>query len=140
MYCRFERLEVHQTCIYSKMIIILMPKVAKPAYTQKNKKSQTLCGTDWHRVSSSPSNLHILKKIKRFDSEKSPNLHILKKTKNLRLYVGLTGIESPQAPQTCIYSKKKSNVLIVKSHQTCIYSTKILKTTIHLCQSVPHRV
>ena len=42
-------------------------------------------------------NLHILKKIKSFDnSEKSPNLHILKKNKkikNLRLYVGLTGID-----------------------------------------------
>ena len=41
-------------------------------------------------------NLHILKKIKSFDSEKSPNLHILKKIKkikNLRLYVGLTGID-----------------------------------------------
>ena len=41
-------------------------------------------------------NLHILKNIKSFDSEKSPNLHILKKIKkikNLRLYVGLTGID-----------------------------------------------
>ena len=41
-------------------------------------------------------NLHILKKIKTFDSEKSPNLHILKKikkNKNFRLYVGLTGID-----------------------------------------------
>ena len=41
-------------------------------------------------------NLHILKKIKTFDSEKSPNLHILKKIKkikNFRLYVGLTGID-----------------------------------------------
>ena len=33
------------------------------------------------------------KKIKNFDSEKSPNLHILKKIKNFRLYVGLTGID-----------------------------------------------
>ena len=38
-------------------------------------------------------NLHILKKIKSFDREKSPNLHILKKIKNCRLYVGLTGID-----------------------------------------------
>ena len=38
-------------------------------------------------------NLHILKKIKTFDSETSPNLHILKKIKNFRLYVGLTGID-----------------------------------------------
>ena len=40
--------------------------------------------------------MHILKKIKTFDSEKSPNLHILKKikkNKNFRLYVGLTGID-----------------------------------------------
>ena len=46
-----------------------MPKVPKPAYTQKNQN---------------------------FDSEKSPNLHILKKMKkikNFRLYVGLTGID-----------------------------------------------
>ena len=45
---------------------------------------------------SSPSNLHILKKIKNLDSEMSPNLHILKKIKrikNFRLYVGLTGID-----------------------------------------------
>ena len=45
---------------------------------------------------SSPSNLHILKKIKHFDSEMSPNLHILKKIKRIkhfRLYVGLTGID-----------------------------------------------
>ena len=31
---------------------------------------------------SSPSNLHILKKVKHFDREKSPNLHILKKNKS----------------------------------------------------------
>ena len=41
--------------------------------------------------------LHILRKIKKFDSEKSPNLHILKKikktNKTFRLYVGLTGID-----------------------------------------------
>ena len=45
-------------------------------------------------------NLHILKKIKTFDSEKSPNLHILKKIKkikNFRLYVGLTGIHRSQS-------------------------------------------
>ena len=49
-----------------------------------------------HFDAKSAQNLHILKKIKSFDSEKSPNLHILKKIKkikNLRLYVGLTGID-----------------------------------------------
>ena len=62
--CRFEGLEVHQTCIYSKK---------------------------QHFDAKSAQNLHILKKIKSFDSEKSPNLHILKKIKKnkiLRLYVG----------------------------------------------------
>ena len=42
------------------------------------------------------SNLHILKKNKTIDIEKSPNLHILKKlkkNKKFRLYVGLTGID-----------------------------------------------
>ena len=39
-------------------------------------------------------NLDILKKIKNFDSEKSPNLDILKKIKKkIRFYVGLTGID-----------------------------------------------
>ena len=49
-----------------------------------------------HVDAKSAQNLHILKKIKSFDSEKSPNLHVLKKIKkikNLRLYVGLTGID-----------------------------------------------
>ena len=51
---------------------------------------------DQHFDAKSAQNLHILKKIKSFDSEKSPNLYILKKIKkikNLRLYVGLTGID-----------------------------------------------
>ena len=61
-------------------------RFTKPTYTQKNQ----------HFDAKSAKNLHILKKIKSFDSEKSPNLHILKKIKkikNLRLYVGLTGID-----------------------------------------------
>ena len=65
------RLEVHQTCIYSKKINILMPKVHKTCIYSKKSK-------------------HL---IKTFDSEKSPNLNILKKIKNFRLYVGLTGID-----------------------------------------------
>ena len=53
--CRFEGLEVQQTCIYSKKINILMPKVHKTwIYSKKSKKK---------------------------DSEKSPNLHIIKKIK-----------------------------------------------------------
>ena len=62
--------KTHQTCIYSKKINMLMPKVHNTCIYSK--------------------------KIKSFDSEKSPNLHILKKIKkikNLRLYVGLTGID-----------------------------------------------
>ena len=61
-------------------------RFTKPAYTLKNQ----------HFDAKSAQNLRILKKIKSFDSEKSPNLHILKKIKkikNLRLYVGLTGID-----------------------------------------------
>ena len=49
-----------------------------------------------HFDAKNAQSLHILKNIKRFDSENSPNLHILKKikkNKNLRLYVGLTGID-----------------------------------------------
>ena len=42
---------------------------------------------------SSPANLHILKKFKSFDREKSSNLHILKKIKKITLYVGLTDID-----------------------------------------------
>ena len=46
--CRFERLEVHQTCIYSKKINILMPKVHNTCiYTKKSKvlivKSHQTC-------------------------------------------------------------------------------------------------
>ena len=66
--CRFERLEVQQTCIYSQKINMLMPKVHKTCIYSKNKKndrekslslhilkkvkeqkSQTLCGTDGRR-------------------------------------------------------------------------------------------
>ena len=37
--CRFEGLEVHETCIYSKKINILMPKVHKTCiYSKKSKK------------------------------------------------------------------------------------------------------
>ena len=61
-------LRVHITCIYSKK---------------------------QHVDAKSAQHLQILKKIKSFDSEKSPNLHILKKTKNknLRLYMEPTGID-----------------------------------------------
>ena len=80
------RLEVHQTCIYSKKINILMSKLQETCiYSKKSKNDRE----------KSP-NLHILKTIKHFDSEKSPNLHILtkiKQIKNFRLYVGLTGID-----------------------------------------------
>ena len=46
--CRFERLEVHQTCIYSKKINMLMPKVHKTCiYSKKSKvlivKSHQTC-------------------------------------------------------------------------------------------------
>ena len=46
--CRFERLEVHQTCIYSKKINILMPNVHKTCiYSKKSKilivKSHQTC-------------------------------------------------------------------------------------------------
>ena len=46
--CRFEGLEVHQTCIYSKKINILMPKVHKTCiYSKKSKvlivKSHQTC-------------------------------------------------------------------------------------------------
>ena len=61
-------------------------RFTKPAYTQKKQ----------HFDAKNAQSLHILKNIKSFDSEKSPNLHILKKIqkiKNLRLYVGLTGID-----------------------------------------------
>ena len=38
--CRFERLAVHQTCIYSKKINMLMPKVHKTCiYSKKSKVS-----------------------------------------------------------------------------------------------------
>ena len=74
--CRFE----------GQLFPILRYWFTKPAYTQKNQ----------HFDAKSAKNLHILKNIKSFDSEKSPNLHILKKIKkikNLRLYVGLAGID-----------------------------------------------
>ena len=45
---------------------------------------------------SSPSNLHILKKVKHFDREKSPNLHILKKK-----------IDSEKSPNLHILKKIK---------------------------------
>ena len=153
--CRFERLEVRQTCIYSKRTTCWCQKCTTPAYTpkskvlivkshqtiytQKNQKNNQnlrlyvgptgihdlvfdffdffeymqvwwlftiktfdfleymqalcifgikmlffLCMQVWW--TSSPSNLHILKKVKHFDREKSPNLHILKKNqKNQKL-------------------------------------------------------
>ena len=148
--CRFERLEVHQTCIYSKK---------------------------QHFDAKSAQHLHILKIIKSFDSEKSPNLHILKKIKKIKnqvIYASESHIESEMfvffdffeymqvwwlftiktfdlfeyMQALCIfgikmlffwvyaglvnlkslkpaYTQKKSNMLIGKSHQTCIYSKKI---------------
>ena len=40
--CRFERLEVHQTCIYSKKTKVLIVKSHKTCiYSKKSKKSKT---------------------------------------------------------------------------------------------------
>ena len=64
------RLEVHQTCIYSKKINILMPKVHKTCIYSK--KSKVL-------IVKSHQTCIYSKKIK--------------KIKNFRLYVGLTGID-----------------------------------------------
>jgi len=61
---------VQITCIYSKKTTFSCQKCTTPAYSQK--------------------------KIESFDSEQSPNLHILKKikkNKDLRLYVGVTGVD-----------------------------------------------
>ena len=84
--CRFERLEVHQTCIYSKQQHF-DAKSTQHLHILKKIKSFD---------SEKSPNLHILKKIKSFDSEKSPNLHILKKP---NILIG-------KSYKTCIYSKK----------------------------------
>ena len=74
----------------------------KPAWEAKNAvfwqdtPNLHILKKNQHVDAKSAQHLHILKKFKSFDSEKSPNLHILKKIKkikNLRLYVGLTGID-----------------------------------------------
>ena len=107
--------------VYAGMVNL---KSFKPTYTQKTnmligKSPRTLIFFEYMQVwwTSSPSNLHILKKNKHFDREKLRTCMYSKKI----------NILMPKAHKTCIYSKK-SKVLIVKSHQTCIYSEKSKKS------------
>ena len=72
---------------YTQKTTVWCQKCTKPAYTEKNQ----------HFDTKSAQNLHILKKIKSFYSEKSPNLHILaQKTKNNNqfMYASQSHIES----------------------------------------------
>ena len=105
---------VHKTCIYSKKIKSFDSEKSPNLHILKKIKKiknlrlyEGLIGIDelvfdffesmqvWW--TSRPSDLHILKKIKSFDSEKSPNLHILKKIKKIKnqfIYANQSLIES----------------------------------------------
>ena len=124
----------HQTCIYSK--------------NQKNQKSQTLCGTDWHRwigfwcfwffwvyaglVTFHYQNFWFFWIYAGFVHFWHQNVDLF------WVYAGLVNLKSlkPAAYtqkktkhfdreklRSCIYSKE-INILMPKVHKTCIYSKK----------------
>ena len=147
--------KVHKTCIYSKKskkIILIVKSNQTCIYSknQKNQKSQTLCGTDWHRwirfwffwVYAGFGDFSLSKlwffeymqvlctfgiKMLFFEYMQVLGLFRIKMFVFFE-YMQVWGTSGSQN----LHILKKIKVLIVKSHQTYIYSKKI-KTSQTLC-------
>ena len=147
--------KMHKACIYSKISKVLIVKSHQTCIyskNQKNQKSQTLCGTHWHRwlgfcfswlfwVYAGLVTFHYqnfcffeymqvwwLFPIKMFDFFEYMQVWGTWGSPNLHI-LKKSNILMPKMHKACIYSKI-SKVLIVKSHQTCIYSKKSKKSKI----------